>query len=165
MDTNKIAFNMDVLATLSIEQLTEVKAKVMELLKSRKVEVKEAAKVEKETVKLTAVQMTSAAIAAKVLRVGSVITFTMNGKTWTKPALKISDKTVTVDMGTDVDTVKTMRYIHFDKITNVEASTLVEEVVEVVKPKAKLIKKAKGEVPAVVATVADFNEMLDAVAV
>jgi hypothetical protein len=136
-----MAFNMDVLNTLSLDELEAVKIKVTAMLKERKVEVKEKAKAEKVEVKITAESMVKASIAAGQLKPGALVTFTMNGKTWTKAALKVSDKTVAVDMVGDVDTVKTMRYVHFDKIVGV-VPVATEDTPE--PAKAILIKKANN---------------------
>ncbi len=136
-----MAFDMSILDTLSIDELKAIKERTTELLKSKKEEVKVIEAEKKAEVKQTAEQMVKAAIAAKVLVEGKAsITFTMNGKTWTKLAGKISDKTVAVDMGADVDTPRKVRYIHFDKITGLTpVGAGVEAIVEA--PKANLIKK------------------------
>jgi hypothetical protein len=145
MDTNEKAFDLSILDSLDVDTLKAIKDRTTELLKSKKEEIKVAEVAKKAEVKQTAEQMVKAAKSAGILAEGKAnITFTMNGKSWTKVAGKVSEKTVAVDMGADVDTVRKVRYIHFDKIADVQpiAGAVAPEPA---KAEPKLVKKGKGK--------------------
>ncbi len=101
-------FDLTILDGLSVEDLEAVKAKATELLRSRKDEVKEAAKASKAEIEAKRIEDAKAKLAP-----GAKITFTMKGATRESVVLKVNEKTATVklDEGT--------RYIQFRFITNV----------------------------------------------
>ena len=98
------------LDTLSVEELTAIKDRCTELLKSRKEEVKASAKATKTETEAKRVEEAKAKLV-----VGAEITFTMKGAVRTAKVEKITEKTATVTLP------EGKRYIQFRFITNVVA--------------------------------------------
>lgn len=48
-------------------------------------------------------------------RVGDIITFTLNKKTYTREVIKITDKTLHIDLGEEAKGIRSIRYIQFAK--------------------------------------------------
>lgn len=111
-------FDISILDTLSVDELEAVKARAAELLKSKKDEIKTAAKDAKAAVETARIEQAKAKLV-----VGATITFTMKGQVRTATVEKVTEKTATVTLA------EGKRYIQFRFITDVAAPEAGEPAV------------------------------------
>ena len=124
---------------LTCEELGEVIKAAQEMKKVKSTAEKESVKVEKETAKVTREQEVTAAIAAKLITVGTVIKYkTADGIVHEQKVEKVGEKTFTVDVGMIEGKKTSKRYIKFAQVIDFVDTTPKADVEP---PKAILHKK------------------------